>query len=279
MRGEMMSSPFNEIPPIPRETARSARAIFGHRNFYVRVGEHLESILQDVQAEHFLPAGAILPQITFFQFLDGLTDAQAIDAVRSRLDWKFALHLPVYPPTFRESALCEFRQKVLKDPRCQCEFQKLIDRFIPLAQTLPNRFRALTSLELVSYTCAVNRLVWAQEAIRQTLEVLAVRFPEWLRKTTLPQWYGRYNQTTLGFEAGNWPDQQESSMDEVTADIDHLLNEIHRSRMPEIGALQEVKVLGLFWKQQIKKLLNDKHETLYPKDCASCAHNPGWKEV
>ncbi len=274
-----MSNLFNAIPPIPRETARSARAIFGRRNFYILAGEHLESILKDIQAEYLLEAGAILPQITFFQFLDGLTDAQAIDAVRTRLDWKFALHLPLYPPTFRESALCEFRQRVLKDPLYQHEFQILIDRLIPFAHVLPSWFQDFKNLELLSYVCSVNRLVWAQEALREVLEVLAGRFPEWLRKVTLPHWYGRYSHTTPGFEAGNLPDQQEFFMEEIAADIDHLLDEIHRSSPPEISELQEVRALEHAWKQQVKKLLADKHETLKPKDCASCVHNPGWKEV
>ena len=108
-----MSNQVNTIPPIPRETARSAKAIFGRGNFYIQVGEHLAAILEDIQSEYLLEAGAILPQTTFFQFLENLTDAQAIEAVRTRSDWKFALHLPVYPPVFQESALCEFRQRIL----------------------------------------------------------------------------------------------------------------------------------------------------------------------
>ena len=75
-----MPSQFNAIPLIPWETARSAKAIFGSRNFYIQVGEQLESILKDIQAEHILEAGTIFPPITFFQFLEGLTDAQAINA-------------------------------------------------------------------------------------------------------------------------------------------------------------------------------------------------------
>jgi hypothetical protein len=111
------------------------------------------------------------------------------------------------------------------------------------------------------------------------LEVLAVRFPEWLRKITLPYWYGRYNHAPLGFEAGNWSDQQKLSMEEIATDIGHLLDEVHRSAPAEISELKEVKALECIWKQQIKILLTDKCETLETKDCASCVYKTGLREV
>jgi len=275
-----MSNQFNAVPTIPRETERSARAIFGRRNFYILTGEHLESILEETQPQCLLEAGVIISaQITFFQFLEGLTDAQAIEAVRTRLDWKFALHLPVYPPTLQGSALCQFRQRVLRDPQFQREFQMLIDRLVTFNPPLNEKFQSFICLEILSYVCSINRVNWMQVTMSQMLEILAVRFPEWLRKVTLPHWYGRYNHIIAGFEAANWPDQQEFSMEEIAADIDHLLDEIHRSSPLGISEIQEVRTLERIWKQQIKKPLTDKHEILNPNDCATCVHNSGWKEV
>jgi transposase len=279
MRGEIMSNQFIAIPPMPRETERSTRAIFGRRNFYILVGEHLESILKEIQPKCLLDAGVIFAQITFFQFLEGLTDAQAIEAVRTRLDWKFALHLPVYPPTFHESALCHFRQRILMDSQCQGEFQRLIDGFVTFNPPLIDKFQSFIILELLSYVCSINRVNWIQVTMSHMLEILAVRFPEWLRKVTLPHWYGRYNHKIAGFETANWPDQQEFSMEEIATDIDHLLDEIHRSSPLGISELKEVKALERVWEQQIRKSLTKKHEMLKPIDCASCVHNPGWMEV
>jgi transposase len=105
----MMSDCPNPIPSIPKETARAANAIFGRNNFYIVIGEHLDALLEDIQ----LPGlsenecvskreGAIGALITFFQFIEGLTDVQAVDAVRTRIDWKFALHLSLIPARFHE---------------------------------------------------------------------------------------------------------------------------------------------------------------------------------
>jgi hypothetical protein len=202
------------IPPVPIETARSARATFGLNNFYIQVGEHLESILEDIHAESLSEVGIILPQITFFQFLEGLTDAQVVDAFRTRIDWRFALHLPIYSPKLRESELCEFRHRILIDPVCQCEFQKLVDRLLLFNPPINKGFRDLKNLELVSIVCSINRLGVIHAAISQTLEILACRFPGWLQKAALPHWHGRYNYKVPEFNSTVPLCQQKLSMRE-----------------------------------------------------------------
>ena len=132
-----MAGQPNIVPPIPRETVRSAKAVFGPSNFYIQVGERLKVILEEIQLECFaeearnsMAGGAVLPLVTFFEFVEGLTDSQAADALRTRIDWKYALHLPINLATLRPRVLCEFRRKVFTDPVSQGELQKLVDRLI-----------------------------------------------------------------------------------------------------------------------------------------------------
>ncbi len=47
------------------------------------------------------------------QFVVGLSDRQAAEAVRSRIDWKYALSLELSDPGFDFSVLCEFRQRLI----------------------------------------------------------------------------------------------------------------------------------------------------------------------
>ena len=252
----MMTGSSNPIPSIPKETARAANAIFARSNFHILIGEHLESILEDIHLE--APErggiskieGATLAMLTFFQFFEGLTDTQAVDAVRTRIDWKFALHLPLIPATFRESALCEFRQRMLRDSASEIEFQKLIDRLARFSPSVSNNFQNLRSLDVTSLVCSVNRLNRAQQAMHQALEVLAARFPDWLRKVALPHWYGRYNHATPRLEVAILLGQQRFFMEEIGADIHHLTNEIDQSGSKEMGELPEIKVLNQLWSQQ-----------------------------
>jgi transposase len=54
-----------------------------------------------------------LALVTVFQFLEHLSDRQAADAVRARIDWKYALSLELTDPGFHFSVLAEFRYLLL----------------------------------------------------------------------------------------------------------------------------------------------------------------------
>jgi transposase len=46
------------------------------------------------------------------QFAEDLSDRAAADAIRSRIDWKYALGLELDDPGFNYSVLCEFRARL-----------------------------------------------------------------------------------------------------------------------------------------------------------------------
>jgi len=80
---------------VPEETQRVARAAFPRGNIYMQVADRLGLIYHDTQfAALFSPHGqpaqapARLALATVLQFAEGLSDRQAADAVRSRIDWK-----------------------------------------------------------------------------------------------------------------------------------------------------------------------------------------------
>ncbi len=83
---------------VPEETARVARATFPKgNNIAMRMRDQLGSIVDDQQfAALFSPTGqpALSPHrlalATILQFSEGLSDQQAADAVRTRIDWKCA---------------------------------------------------------------------------------------------------------------------------------------------------------------------------------------------
>src|SRR5581483_4407134 len=53
--------------------------------------------------------------VTLMQFAEGLTDRQAADAVRTRIDGKYALSLELTDPGFDFSVLSEFRSRLLEN--------------------------------------------------------------------------------------------------------------------------------------------------------------------
>jgi transposase len=62
------------------------------------------------------------------QFREGLSDRQAADAVRGRLDWKYLLGLELSDPGFDPSVLVEFRQRLLANHEESLLFDLLLTR-------------------------------------------------------------------------------------------------------------------------------------------------------
>ena len=272
----------SEIPSIPSETVRAARAVFSRKNFYILVGEQLEFVLKDIQLESLSESskisragGAILPLTTFFQFIEGLTDEQAIDAVRTRIDWKYALHLPVNTLTFHQNALCEFRQKVINNPANQREFQKLVDRLITLNPPNNHTHQDFEILALLSSICSTNVMNWALEAMCAALGALASRYPEWLLQIAQPHWYWRFNHVPPFANPVSSMRHQELSMEKLGADIQHLLEEVQHSNSCEINELKEIKTLHHLWERQFEKegvALAAQSGTVIRINCDSCRY-------
>src|SRR6188768_3328724 len=95
-----MSLPSETSHSVPEETARVARAIFPKGNIYMRLYDALGSIYNQhdfVDLFSALGQPAIQPVrlalVCILQFMEGLTDQQASNAVRTRIDLKYLLGL------------------------------------------------------------------------------------------------------------------------------------------------------------------------------------------
>ena len=116
----MSLRPQQPIPPVPDDTARVARAAFGTRNPYLLLRDRLGTLFTDADFADLFPkrgqpayAPWRLALVTLMQFREGLSDRQAAEAVRARIDWKYLLALDLADPGFDRSVLCEFRSRLL----------------------------------------------------------------------------------------------------------------------------------------------------------------------
>jgi len=65
--------------------------------------------------------------VLVLQFVEGLSDRQAADAVRARLDWNYALGLDLDDTGFDASVLTEFRARLLADGQAERLLELLLD--------------------------------------------------------------------------------------------------------------------------------------------------------
>ena len=115
-----MSLKPQPIQLVPKQTADVARAAFPKGNPYLIFRDEMGVIFQDddfldLYAQDGQPGFSPwrLAWVTIMQFRETLSDRQAAEAVRARLDWKYLLGLELTDPGFDFSVLSEFRGRLL----------------------------------------------------------------------------------------------------------------------------------------------------------------------
>jgi transposase len=95
-----MSMYARELGSIPEETVRVARAACPKGTLAMRLRDELGELYQDKQFMVLYPvegqpayAPWRLAVVTVLQYVENLTDRQAANAVRERIDWKYSLGL------------------------------------------------------------------------------------------------------------------------------------------------------------------------------------------
>jgi transposase len=187
----------NPFPSVPESTAAVARAAFRKGNRCVRLRDELGALYEDADFVALFPARGrrALPPwrlalVTVLQFLEHLSDRQAAEAVRSRIDWKYALALDLADPGFDYSVLSEFRSRLVAGQQELLLLDRMLARFTE-GGLLKTRGRQRTdSTHVLAAVRAMNRLELVAETLRATLNAMAEAAPDWLRGVAPVAWYG-----------------------------------------------------------------------------------------
>jgi transposase len=127
------------------------------------------------------------------QFIEGLSDRQAASAVRSRIDWKYALSLELTDPGFDFSVLCEFRTRLMKGGVEQQLLDLLLEQFKERGWLKARGKQRTDSTHVEAAIRTLNRLEGNGETLRAALNAIATVAPEWLRSWVPPEWFERYS--------------------------------------------------------------------------------------
>ena len=133
-----------------------------------------------------------LALVTIFQVAENLTDRQAAEAVRTRIDWKYALGLDLLDPGFDDSILSEFRARVATGGLDQVVLDTLLERLAVGGLVKPGGKQRTDSTHVVAAVRDLNWLELAGEAVRACLEQLAVGAPQVVAHLLDDSWSKRY---------------------------------------------------------------------------------------
>lgn len=253
-----MSLKAHPIGAIPQNTKEAARAVFPKGNVYVFLRDQLGTIVRDEDfADLFSPVGqpALAPWrlvlICLFQYLEGLSDRQAAEAVRERISWKYALSLDLHDRGFDASVLCEFRQRLVEQQAAARLLDRLLELCLKRGWIKPQDRQRTDSTHVLSATRLLNRLEVIGETIRASLEVLAVVAPNWLREWVPADWKDRYDRR---FEISRFPlsaKERQALGLQLGRDGLLLLTQAHSQQAPEVvRLLPQVQILQTVWQQQ-----------------------------
>jgi len=253
-----MSLQPHAIDPVPEETARLARAAYPRGNVYIQLRDELGTIYQDQSFAHLFahcgkPAEAPwrLLLVCLLQFAEGLSDRQAADAVRGRLDWKYLLSLEATDSGFDASVLCDFRVRFLKDEAEQLILQPLLDIAMKRGWLKPHGKQRTDSTHVLGAIRALSRLETVGETMRATLNVLATVAPDWLRPQILPDWFDRYEKRCEAYRLPKGKAERKHYAEVMGADGRHLLSAIYDPHAPcWLREVPMVQILRQVWVQQ-----------------------------
>lgn len=234
----MSLRPQRPVPPVPNDTARVARAAFPRGNPYVLLRDQLGVMFDDAGFADLYPnrgqpayAPWRLALVTLLQFREGLSDRQAAEAVRARIDGKYLLGLDLTDPGFDHSVLCEFRSRLLRHQATE----RLLARVLAAVRDL-------------------NRVELLAETLRAALNAIAVAAPDWLHGLAPAEWYRRYDRR---IEDGRLPEtgpKRDVYIVQVGGDGYHLLDALDGSDAPpDAVTLPAVVTLRRVWSRHFER--------------------------
>jgi transposase len=245
------------VDPVPEETARVARAAFPKGTVYMTMKDALGEVFEDEDFAHLFPSRgqpAMAPWrlalVTIMQFAEGLSDRQAADAVRARIDCKYALSLELDDPGFDASVLSEFRARLLEGGAERLLFDHILDRFREMGLVKARGKQRTDSTRILAVVRGLNRLELVGESMRHALDVLATVAPEWLQERVRPEWVERYARRLDDHRLPKSKEARQGEGEKIGADGHELLDAIYSEDAPAwLREVPAVETLRRVWLQ------------------------------
>ncbi len=252
-----MSLKPQQIPEVPEATRRVAQAAFPRGCLCMTIRDEIGVIYQDEQFQELFssrgqPAASPwrLVLVCILQFVENLSDRQAANAVRARIDWKYLLSLKLEDRGFDDSVLSEFRARLLEGGAEGLLFETMLEQLKGKGLLKARGKQRTDSTHVLAAVRALNRLECMGETMRHVLNVLAIAAPDWLLAHSLPEWVERYGPRVDDYRLPEGKQQRITYAEVVGADGQRLLDAIDESGTSEwLRQVPAIKTLRQVWEQ------------------------------
>ncbi len=247
-----MSLQVVERSEIPEDTAELGQELLEEDNIYRQVGDKLGDLVKD---EYFAwmystnggPAlsPVILAMVLVFQMMEKLPDRLAAEMVRVRIDWKYALHLPLDWVGFHFTNLSHFRQRLIENEAEYLVFDQLVQKLVEMDFIRRRGKQRTDSMSILGQIAKLSRLELVMETIRVVLVALKKANEDWLEKKVPAAFVEKYGVKKQTYKMTK--EEVEAELRQAGADGLWLLKQLE-----EVQEMEEVKTMGEIWEQQFE---------------------------
>lgn len=244
--------------PMPSETGRIGRSLLAQDSACRLIGDKLFVTLNEEEFADLYPSEGqpglspvILAFVTVFQFIEKLPDRQAAEMMRLRLDWKYALHLPLEYEGFNFSVLSEFRDRLLQGQAEGRVFEKLVEQIRELGLINERGKQRSDSIAMLTKVRWLSRLEVAVETLRLAVVALVKADRDWSEEILPPSWEDKYGERFVmeRHTEKEWKEYEAN----IGNDGQWLLKRLVDGGAPAgLQELSEVKLLQTVWAQQFR---------------------------
>ncbi len=253
-----MSLHPQDFREVPEETARIARAAFPKGSLAMDMHDELGVLFTDADFASLFPAVGQpgetpwrLALVLIMQFLENLTDRQAADAVRGRIDWKYALGLDLSDPGFDYSVLSEFRTRLVEGKLESLLLDRILERFKARGWLTAGGRQRTDSTHILAAIHRLNRLELVGRTLQAVLEALAQQAPAWLKGQIAPDWFDRYSRPIDEYRLPKKESERQALAEQIGQDGQHVLDRLEAAApFAELRELAIVQTMQTVWKQQ-----------------------------
>ncbi|MER5915757.1 IS1182 family transposase [Streptomyces sp. NPDC001982] len=244
----MQSRPGRHVPEL---TARIARASNPRGTPAMWIRDRLDGLWDDQDFAEWYPrdgrpglSPAQLATVSVLQFLLELSDRQAAEAVRCRLDFKYALAMDLDDPGFHHSVLADFRERLAEGDRADRLLDLALGRLKEAGLVSERTVQRTDSTHVLGTVRELTRLELVTEAVRGALEEVARTAPHLLEDLVDEEWGKRYGRPV---RLGKNPTRPKTRINQAGQDGRRLLEHLQslrpgRTHGPRTEALRQILV-------------------------------------
>ncbi|MEU1466184.1 transposase [Streptomyces sp. NPDC005727] len=243
---------------VPELTARVVRASFPKGTLAIRIREALGPLFKDSSFAQAFPgrgrpaiSPGALALVSVLQYAEGLSDRQAAEQVRARMDWKFLLGLELDDPGFDFTVLGDFRARLIEHGLEERVLDLVLERISGLGLLRTGGRQRTDSTHVLASVRVLNRMEFVGETLRAALEALAAAAPNWLAGQVTAAWAERYGARIDSYRFPKGENVRQEWAEQVGKDGFTLLEAVFSPSAPTwLRQIPAIEVLRQAWVEQ-----------------------------